>query len=65
MQVKTMSPEAWAATERLARQHGLSDAELAGLAIGCPQHGNAHMDFDDAGVFCHQCEREARLAGAQ
>jgi hypothetical protein len=52
----TMSAEAWQQTEQLARREGLSDAEIAGLAIGCPRHGNASMDFDEAGVFCHRCE---------
>ena len=56
-----MSDAAWQVTERLARAAGLGDAQLAGLAVGCPAHGNAHMDFDDAGVFCHECERPERL----
>lgn len=52
----TMSAEAWQHLEQLARRDGLSDAEIAGLAIGCPRHGNASMDFDEDGVFCHRCE---------
>lgn len=32
---------------------GLGDAELAGLAIGCPVHGNAAMDWDNGEVFCY------------
>jgi hypothetical protein len=53
---RQMSPEAWAATERLAKRDGLDDAQMAGLAIGCPRHGNAFMDWDGDGVFCHRCE---------
>lgn len=52
----TMSAAAGQQLEQLAREAGLSDAELAGLAIGCPAHGNASMDFDSDGVFCHRCE---------
>jgi hypothetical protein len=51
-----MSAEAWQHLERLAREVGLGDAEMAGLAIGCPWHGDASMDFDENGVFCHCCE---------
>jgi hypothetical protein len=54
-----MSPAAWQRTLELARRDGLTDAQIAGLAIGCPKHGNAGMDFDAAGVFCHACERAA------
>ena len=57
-----MSDAAWQVTERLARAAGLGDAQLAGLAVGCPVHGNAQMDFDDAGVFCHECEVRAYKA---
>ena len=55
--IKTMSAAAWQQTRALAVRDGLGDAELAGLAIGCPAHGNAGMDWDDDGVFCHACER--------
>ena len=58
--VAQMSREEAAGTLRLAREHGLCDAQVAGLMIGCPVHGNAGMDFDDAGVFCHPCDRAAR-----
>jgi hypothetical protein len=51
-----MSTAAWQHLEKLAHDASLSDAEIAGLAIGCPRHGNASMDFDDDGVFCHACE---------
>jgi hypothetical protein len=54
-----MSPAAWERTLELARRDGLTDAQIAGLAIGCPKHGNAGMDFDADGVFCHACERAA------
>lgn len=54
-----MSAASWARLEALARRDGLSDAQMAGLAIGCPRHGNAYMDYDADGVFCHQCERES------
>lgn len=53
---QSMSDEGWRHLEQLARREGLGDAELAGLAIGCPRHGNASMDFDSDGVFCHRCE---------
>lgn len=64
-----MSAAAWQRTEQLARQAGLSDAQIAGLAIGCPAHGNASMDFDDDGIFCGTCDRalaahQAAQAGA-
>lgn len=59
MHNQRMTADAWQRTEQLARLHGLGDAEIAGLAIGCPRHGNASMDFDEAGVFCHACDREA------
>jgi hypothetical protein len=51
-----MSTTAWQHLEQMAKRDGLDDAQLAGLAIGCPQHGNASMDYDDDGVFCHRCE---------
>ena len=54
--VGAMSAEAWQHLEQLAREAGLTDAEMAGLAIGCPWHGNSWMDFDSDGVFCHRCE---------
>ena len=62
-----MSDAAWQQTLSLARRYGLADAEIAGLAIGCPRHGNAHMDFETpagapAEVFCHECERNAEFA---
>jgi len=47
--------EAWQRTLGLAREHGLSEAQIAGLAIGCPRHGNISMDWDEDGIFCHQC----------
>jgi hypothetical protein len=52
-----MTPAAWQRTLELARRDGLDDAQMAGLAIGCPRHGNVSMDWDEDGVFCHQCER--------
>ena len=53
---QSMSPEAWARTEQLAKQDGLGDAEMFALAVGCPTHGNASMDWDEDGVFCHKCQ---------
>lgn len=38
-----------------AESEGLSDAERMGLAVGCPTHGNAWMDWDESGIFCHRC----------
>lgn len=52
---RMMSPAEWARTAELARRDRLTDAQMAGLAIGCPAHGNAWMDWDDDGVFCHHC----------
>jgi hypothetical protein len=56
---RMMSADCWAALERMARSDGATDAQLAGLAIGCPVHGNAHMDYDSVDdvvvVFCHRC----------
>jgi hypothetical protein len=46
----------WQQLEQLARSDGLDDAAIFGLAIGCPKHGNASMDYDDDGVFCHRCQ---------
>lgn len=54
--------ETWQRTVELARKAGLGDADMAGLAIGCPRHGNASMDFDDAGVFCSRCDIEHTMA---
>ncbi len=36
-----MSAEAWQHLEQPAREAGLTDAEMVGLAIGCPWHGNS------------------------
>ena len=58
--VQMMTPAAWERTLVLARRDGLGEAEMAGLAIGCPVHGNASMDFDADGVFCSRCD----IAGA-
>lgn len=55
----TMSEAAWKQAEALARRDGLGDAELFALAVGCPAHGNGGMDWDDDGVFCRECDREA------
>jgi hypothetical protein len=51
-----MTDQQWQHLEQLAQRDGLTDADIAGLAIGCPRHGNASMDYDDDGVFCHQCQ---------
>ena len=51
-----MTPAAWERTVELARHDGLGDAQMAGLAIGCPVHGNASMDWDADGVFCSRCD---------
>jgi hypothetical protein len=53
---QTMNATAWQRMQELAHKDGLTGAQMAGLAIGCPKHGNAGMDWDDAGVFCHTCE---------
>ena len=50
-----MTPAAWARTVELARRDGLGDAQMAGLAIGCPVRGNASMDWDAGELFCHRC----------
>ena len=50
-----MTPAAWERTVELARHDGLGDAQMAGLAIGCPVHGNASMDWDAGELFCHRC----------
>lgn len=54
--IRTLTEAQWQDVEALAKRHGLGDAELFALAVGCPNHGNAWMDFDDEGVFCHACE---------
>ena len=54
--VQMMTPAAWERTLVLARRDGLGEAEMAGLAIGCPVHGNASMDWDADGVFCSRCD---------
>ena len=59
MAVSMMTPEAWARTQELAGWDELSDAQRFAMAVGCPVHGNASMDFDDDGVFCHKCEMAA------
>jgi hypothetical protein len=51
-----MSTAAWQQVEQLAKRDGLGDAEIFALAVGCPRHGNASMDWDDDGVFCHRCQ---------
>ena len=56
----TMSATAWRRTVELAERDGLGDAQVFALSVGCPLHGNAAMDWDDAGVFCHQCEIAAK-----
>jgi hypothetical protein len=45
----------FAAVKAEALRAGLGDAELAGLAIGCPVHGNAAMDWEPSTseVFCY------------
>jgi len=43
----------FAQTEARAREDGLTDAQIFALAIGCPVHGNAAMDWDDGEVFCY------------
>ena len=53
--VQSMTPGAWERTLVLARRDGLGEAEMAGLAIGCPVHGNASMDWDAGELFCHRC----------
>jgi len=50
---RMMTEAQWAETERKARGDGLTDAQIFGLAIGCPVHGNAAMDWDDGEVFCY------------
>ena len=60
--VQMMTPAAWERTLVLARRDGLGEAEMAGLAIGCPVHGNASMDWDADGVFCSRCDMAATAA---
>ena len=55
MHDKMMTPGGWAFVLKLAREHHLDDAQIAGLAIGCPAHGNVSMDWDEDGIFCHRC----------
>lgn len=50
---RMMTEAQWTETERKARDDGLTDAQIAGLAIGCPVHGNTAMDWDDDDVFCY------------
>ena len=50
---RMLTADQWEATKAQALAAGLGDAELAGLAIGCPMHGNAAMDWDDGEVFCY------------
>lgn len=64
MAVRMMSDSEWRFTLALAERDGLGDAEKAALAIGCPQHGNAGMDFDADGVFCTPCDRASVPASA-
>lgn len=61
-QMDRMTDAAWERTVELARRDGLDDADMAGLAIGCPRHGNASMDWDDDGVFCGRCDAETTFA---
>ena len=55
-----MTPGAWARTQELAGWDELGDAQKAAMAIGCPRHGNASMDWDEDDVFCSRCD----IAGA-
>jgi hypothetical protein len=57
-----MSTTAWQRTVELAERDHLGDAQIFALAVGCPLHGNAAMDWDDAGVFCSTCDRIATAA---
>jgi hypothetical protein len=57
-----MTGQAWQRTADLAARDGLDDAQIAGLAIGCPAHGNAGMDWDDDGVYCQACDVAATAA---
>ena len=54
--VQMMTPEAWARTQELAGWDELSDAQRFAMAVGCPVHGNASMDWDADGVFCGRCD---------
>jgi hypothetical protein len=56
---RMLSEDRWLDVHQLAAMDGLSDAQIAGLAIGCPQHGNASMDWDSAGIFCHRCPQHS------
>lgn len=57
--VRMLSPEAAEAVLRDARADGLGEHLLVGLAIGCPRHGNAGMDWAWGvrgwEVFCCWC----------
>lgn len=51
--MRKLTEAQWQAIEREARADGLADAQIFGLAVGCPVHGNAAMDWDDDEVFCY------------
>ena len=60
--MQMMTPAAWQRTQELAGWGELGDAQRAALAIGCPVHGNASMDWDEDEVFCSRCDVEHAMA---
>ena len=61
---RTMSDAEWRHNERLWRSAGADEIAMFALAVGCPKHGNAPMDFDpDASEpFCMACDHEQAVA---
>ena len=61
---RTMSDAEWQHNERLWRAAGADEIAMFALAVGCPRHGNAAMDFDpDASEpFCMACDHEQTVA---
>ena len=59
-----MSATDWQHNERLWRAAGADEIAMFALAVGCPKHGNAPMDFDpDASEpFCMACDHEQAVA---
>ncbi len=57
---RTMSDAEWRHNERLWRSAGADEIAMFALAVGCPKHGNAAMDFDPdvAEPFCMACDHE-------
>lgn len=52
----TLTETAWQAVERLLARTNAPHAVRFAVAVGCPRHGNAAMDWDDNGAYCSRCE---------